>query len=134
MPYEGLSLEGKTALVTGSARGIGEALAVGLAQAGADVAVSDMPARLEQATAVRQRICAIGRHSEAYALDVLDLANIGEAMSRVAGDFGQLDILVNNAGIRVRKPAPGTLQKKTGTAWLTPTSRASSSAPRPPPG
>ena len=46
MPYEGLSLEGQTALVTGSGRGIGAALAVGLAQAGAAVAVSDRPDRL----------------------------------------------------------------------------------------
>ena len=49
MAYAGLSLEGQVALVTGSARGIGAALAVGLAQAGAAVAVSDMPERLDLA-------------------------------------------------------------------------------------
>ena len=105
MPYEGLSLEGKVALVTGSARGIGAALAVGLAEAGADVAVSDMPSRLDLAGEVKQQIEAGGRGSAVYALDVLDLTNIRETVNQVARDFGRLDIMVNNAGIRIRKPA-----------------------------
>ena len=105
MPYKGLSLEGKVALVTGSARGIGAALAVGLAEAGADVAVSDMPSRLDLAGEVQQQIEAGGRRSAVYALDVLDLANIRETVERVDRDFRRLDILVNNAGIRIRKPA-----------------------------
>ena len=81
MPYEGLSLEGKVALVTGSARGIGAALAVGLAEAGADVAVSDMPSRLDLAGEVKQQIEAGGRRSAVYALDVLDLTNIRETVN-----------------------------------------------------
>ncbi len=105
MPYEGLSLEGKVALVTGSARGIGAALAVGLAQAGAAVAVSDMPSRLDQAREVQNQIQGLGQHSGTYPLDVLDLANIRQTVDRVARDFGRLDILVNNAGIRIRKPS-----------------------------
>ena len=105
MPYEGLSLEGKVALVTGSARGIGAALAVGLAEAGADVAVSDMPSRLDLAGEVQQQIGAVGRRTVVYGLDVLDLANIRKTVEQVARDFGRLDILVNNAGIRIRKPA-----------------------------
>ena len=105
MPYAGLNLDGKVALVTGSARGIGEALAVGLAQAGASVAVSDMPSRMDLVQDVRQRIEAIGQPAAAYPLDVLDLVNIRETVDRVATDLGHLDILVNNAGIRVRKPA-----------------------------
>lgn len=105
MPYEGLNLDGKVALVTGSARGIGEALAVGLAQAGAAVAVSDMPSRLDLARGVQQQIEALGQPAAVYPLDVLYLANIQETVDRVVADFGRLDILVNNAGIRIRKPA-----------------------------
>ena len=105
MPYPGLSLEGQTALVTGSARGIGAALAVGLAQAGASVAISDMPERLELAKETRSKIEAEGMRSGIYALDVLDLQSIPKAINQVVQDFGRLDILVNNAGIRIRKPA-----------------------------
>jgi len=105
MPYDGLNLDGKVALVTGSARGIGEALAVGLAQAGASVAVSDMPMRMDLAQSVRRQIEAMGQPAAAYPLDVLDLVNIRETVDRVVSDFGRLDILVNNAGIRIRKPS-----------------------------
>ena len=76
-----------------------------LAQAGADVAVSDMPSRLDLAGEVKQQIEAGGRRSAVYALDVLDLTNIRETVNQVARDFGGLDIMVNNAGIRIRKPA-----------------------------
>ena len=105
MAYAGLSLEGMTALVTGSGRGIGSALALGLAQAGADVAVSDVNDQMEGAEATASRIRGEGQKSLAYDLDVLDLENIRQTVDRVAQDFGRLDILVNNAGIRRRQPA-----------------------------
>ena len=105
MAFTGLNLDGKVALVTGSARGIGRALALGLAQAGADVAVSDMPHRLEEALGVQKEIEAVGRRSATYQLDVLNLPLIRETVDSVVAGFGRLDILVNNAGIRVRKPA-----------------------------
>ena len=105
MPYAGLDLGGKVALVTGSARGIGRALAVGLAQAGATVAVSDMPSRLDLARETQAQIEAVGESSSTYPLDVLDLDSIRDATSRVVSDFGRLDILVSNAGVRVRRPA-----------------------------
>ena len=105
MPYAGLSLDGMVALVTGSARGIGKAMAVGLAEAGADVAVSDMEERLADARTTQESIKGLGRNSETYALNTLDIENIQGAIGQVARDFGRLDILVNNAGIRIRKPA-----------------------------
>ena len=87
--YAGLSLEGRVALVTGSARGIGAALAVGLAQAGADVAVSDLPAMLEDAATTQNRVEDLGRRSVTYPLDVLDLGNIRTAVDQVVKDFGR---------------------------------------------
>lgn len=105
MAYSGLSLEGKVALVTGSARGIGEALAVGLAEAGADIAVSDMASRLELAGDTQARVEAQGVKSGTYELDVLDIGGIQPVIERIVSDFGKLDILVNNAGIRIPKPA-----------------------------
>ena len=105
MPYAGLSLEGMTALVTGSGRGIGSALAFGLAQAGANVAVSDIPEQLAGAHETAERIKGEGVESRAYQMDVLDLVNIRQTVDQVVRDFGRLDILVNNAGIRRRQPA-----------------------------
>ena len=99
MGYAGLSLEGRVALVTGSAHGIGSALAVGLAEAGAEVAVSDIPDRLDEAKTVAEQIKKQGRQSGAYPLDVLDLAGVRTAIQQVVNDFGRLDVLVNNAGI-----------------------------------
>ena len=105
MAYSGFSLEGKVALVTGSARGIGAALAVGLAQAGAAVAVSDMASRLELASDTQAQVEALGMSSRTYELDVLDIAGIRSTIDRIVNDFGRLDILINNAGIRIPKPA-----------------------------
>ena len=105
MAYPGLSLEGRVALVTGSARGIGSALAIGLAQAGAAVAVSDIPDSLDGARSVQHKIEGLGCQSGTYELDVLDLSGIRTAVEGVVNDFGRLDVLVNNAGIRIPKPA-----------------------------
>ncbi len=105
MPYAGLNLDGMTALVTGSGRGIGSALAFGLAQAGANVALSDVPEQLPGARETAERIKGEGVDSRTYGLDVLDLANIRRTVDEVVRDFGRLDILVNNAGIRRRQPA-----------------------------
>ena len=105
MPYAGLNLDGMTALVTGSGRGIGSALAFGLAQAGASVALSDVPEQLPGARETAERIKGEGVDSRTYSLDVLDLANIRRTVAEVVRDFGRLDILVNNAGIRRRQPA-----------------------------
>ena len=103
--YTGLSLEGKVALVTGSARGIGETLAVGLAQAGADVAISDLEERLSNAQGVQHNIEQLGRQSNSYVLNVQNVSQIQESINRIVKDFGRLDILVNNAGIRQRQSA-----------------------------
>lgn len=90
-------LENKIALVTGAARGIGQAIAVQLAADGADVALCDLQAEWLSETA--QRVQAAGRRSQAYALDVAQSAAVGPVIEKIIADFGRIDILVNNAGI-----------------------------------
>ena len=88
-------LNGKTALVTGASRGIGAALALGLAEHGADVILADLPGQMDEMNAVAENIRALGRTAHVLGLNVTDKAGIAAAVASV----GRIDILVNNAGI-----------------------------------
>lgn len=91
-----IDLTGKTALVTGSAVGIGAAVALALARAGADLAITYHGS---DATSTGEQISALGRRCAAYALDATDRSNVETVMERAAKRFGgKIDILVNNAG------------------------------------
>ncbi|MGD1054286.1 MAG: SDR family NAD(P)-dependent oxidoreductase, partial [Candidatus Dormibacteria bacterium] len=90
-------LEGRVALVTGAARGLGRAIAVALAHAGADVAVGVRSP--DTAAEVVSAVEAQGRRCLPLAMDVVDLDRVGSAMAEAASEMGRLDILVNNAGI-----------------------------------
>jgi 3-oxoacyl-[acyl-carrier protein] reductase len=90
-------LENKIALVTGAARGIGQAIALQLAADGADLALCDVKAEWLEDTAAKVK--ALGRRAEAYAMDVANGAAVGEAVAKILADFGRIDVLVNNAGI-----------------------------------
>ena len=93
-----IDLTGRVALVTGSTRGIGRAIAETLAKAGARVAVTGRD--LARAEAVAAAIAATtGTEVRAYAVDVSDVGQATSLIDRVERDFGQLDILVNNAGL-----------------------------------
>jgi NAD(P)-dependent dehydrogenase (short-subunit alcohol dehydrogenase family) len=89
-------LEGKTALVTGGSRGIGRAIAVALAEAGADVAVTSRNGDDAEPVAVALR--AKGRRSLALLLEVRNEASIRVCFERIDREWGSVDILVNNAG------------------------------------
>jgi NAD(P)-dependent dehydrogenase (short-subunit alcohol dehydrogenase family) len=99
------SLEGKTAMVTGAATGLGQACALASARAGADVAISDLPDRNLSETA--EGITDSGRRVFCHAMDVRDIAAVRDGVDVVSRELGQVDILVNNAGIN--RPAAGLL-------------------------
>jgi len=90
------SLKGKVALVTGGSRGIGKAIAVGLAKSGADVALASR--KLPDLEEVAKEIKATGRKSLAVAAHVGRLEEVNNLVSKVNDEFGKIDILVNNAG------------------------------------
>ncbi len=90
-------LSGKTALVTGAARGIGQAIAVTLAGEGADVALCDVQREWLQET--EAAVTARGKRALSMAADVTQADQVAETVKNTVHDFGRIDILVNNAGI-----------------------------------
>ncbi len=88
-------LEGKTALITGAARGIGKAIALRFAEQGANIAFTDLEVNLE----TEQEIAAKGVKAKSYASNAADFQQTEEVVQKVKEDFGSVDILVNNAGI-----------------------------------
>jgi len=95
------SLEGKSALLTGGAGGIGRALAFALCSAGATTAVCDL--NLAQAEEVAADFTAKGLKAKAFALDLTKVESIRQCAAGVAADFGKIDILVNCGGINKRE-------------------------------
>lgn len=96
MSLDLFSLKDRTALVTGASRGIGRAIALGFAEAGADVAIA---ARTESdLETLAKEIDAVGRRALVIPTDVRDRQSIQAMVDRTVDEFGKLDILVNNAG------------------------------------
>ena len=97
-------LNGKTALVTGCRRGIGKAMALALAEAGADIV--GVSASLEDGgSAIEREVTALGRKFRGYACDFGDRKALYHFIAQVKADAPVIDILVNNAGTILRKPA-----------------------------
>ncbi|MGD9496597.1 MAG: glucose 1-dehydrogenase [Armatimonadota bacterium] len=104
MILDDFRLDDRVALVTGGGRGIGRALAMGLAEAGADIALTARSK--EQLLRTADEIAdATGRRAVAFAADLTDLAQIAPVIDAVLHEFGKIDILVNNAGTINRAPA-----------------------------
>ncbi|ACQ80395.1 short-chain dehydrogenase/reductase SDR [Beutenbergia cavernae DSM 12333] len=91
-------LSGRVAFVTGGAQGIGEAVSVGLRDAGARVVIGDLNAEIGEATAERLGV-------DFVQLDVTDSASVDAAVGHVVSEFGSIDVAVNNAGIVTNTPA-----------------------------
>src|SRR5882724_1693222 len=95
------NLAGRSALVTGAARGLGAAMAEALGQAGARLFLNDID---EVALTVRcKAFSAGGIHAEGVVFDVCDAVAVARAMTQIKSRCGHLDILVNNAGIAIYK-------------------------------
>ncbi len=103
MELSQFSLEGKVALVTGGSRGIGEATAVTLARAGADVAVTSR--KLPDLERVAEQVRSVGRRALAAEAHVGRIDQLEPLVDRVVAELGRIDILVNNAGTNFFSPA-----------------------------
>lgn len=97
MAYGGFDLSGKVAFVTGASRGIGRAIALGLADSGADLFLCSRT--LADLQAIAREVRARGRKAEVAAVDVRSVESIQAGVGAAFRTFGQIDILVNNAGI-----------------------------------
>lgn len=101
---DSFKLDGKVALVTGCTRGIGKAVAVALAQAGADIVGVSKSLELS-GSEVEKTVIGEGRKFRAYRCDFRDRQAVYEFVGRVTADFPVIDILCNNAGTVLRRPA-----------------------------
>ncbi|MCD7035530.1 glucose 1-dehydrogenase [Metabacillus sp. GX 13764] len=103
MVLPSFQLSGKIALITGGGRGIGRALAIGFAEAGADVILLSRTAKdLEE---VKGQVEALGRKAFIYQTDVTVREEVAEAIRSAKAEAGSIDILVNNAGMNIRSKA-----------------------------
>jgi NAD(P)-dependent dehydrogenase (short-subunit alcohol dehydrogenase family) len=102
MGYKPLDLDGKVAVVVGGSSGIGKTIALGLAQAGADVVASAR--RMELVKELAGEIATLGRRSLRVTCDVDDRGSLEKLLKECIGAFGKVDILVNAAGITKRAP------------------------------
>ena len=105
-------LEGKTALVTGAARGIGKAVALRFAEAGANIAFTDLEIN-DAAKETEAQIAALGVKVKGYASNAANFEQTHEVVNQIVADFGSIDVLVNNAGIT----KDGLMLKMTEQQW-----------------
>lgn len=105
-------LEGKVALITGAARGIGKSIAMKFAKEGADIAFTDLN-RDENMEATEKEIEALGVKAKGYASNAADFAQTEDVVAKIKEDFGHIDVLVNNAGIT----KDGLMMRMTEAQW-----------------
>ncbi len=105
-------LEGKTALITGAARGIGKEIALRFAAEGANIAFTDLVID-ENGKKTEEEIAALGVKAKGYASNAADFAQTEEVVKEIHKDFGSIDILVNNAGIT----KDGLMMRMTEAQW-----------------
>ena len=107
MILDQFQLDGKTAIVTGATRGLGQGIAVGLAEAGADLAVVGR----SDASETRRRIEDLGRRCVTLRADLADKGSVAEIVATTVEELGGIDVLVNNAGTIRRAPVTEFTEK-----------------------
>lgn len=105
-------LEGKVALITGAARGIGKAIAIKFAQEGADIAFTDLVID-ENGKKTEEEIASYGVKAKGYASNAANFEDAHKTIEQIVTDFGRIDILVNNAGIT----KDGLMMRMTESQW-----------------
>ncbi|MBI3980041.1 MAG: glucose 1-dehydrogenase [Chloroflexi bacterium] len=106
MPFPTFRLDDQVAIVTGSGSGIGRAVATALAEAGADVVITEVPDLIGRAKEVAGEIAdGTGRQTHVVPLDVTQVASIQAMVDETLTRFGKIDVLVNNAGVNIRRRA-----------------------------
>jgi 3-oxoacyl-[acyl-carrier protein] reductase len=105
-------LEGKTAVITGAARGIGKAIAMKFASEGADIAFTDLVYD-EKAQEVEKELASCGVKAKGYASNAANFNDTNDVINKIVADFGKIDILINNAGIT----KDGALKRMTEEQW-----------------
>lgn len=105
-------LEGKVALITGAARGIGKSIALYFAQEGADIAITDLVFNEAMSQTVNE-LEAFGTQVKGYASNAADFTATEEVVAQIKEDFGHIDVLVNNAGIT----KDGLMMRMTEAQW-----------------
>jgi 3-oxoacyl-[acyl-carrier protein] reductase len=97
-----IDLTGRVALVTGASRGIGRAIAIALAEAGADIAVN-YTTRVDEAETVAGLVRQLGRRAAVVRADVADSLQVAAMMAEIGNALGPVDLLVNNAGVAITR-------------------------------
>src|SRR3989344_3662199 len=106
-------LKGKSALITGSSRGIGKSIALALAKEGCNIIINDIAPAMEEAKNTVSEIKALGVNSEAFAADVSKYEDVEKMAAEIQKKFPKVDILINNAGITKDR----TLKKMSKEEW-----------------
>jgi NAD(P)-dependent dehydrogenase (short-subunit alcohol dehydrogenase family) len=109
-----VDLNGKTALITGAARGIGRAIALAYASSGADIAVNDLA---DSDRSVVQEICAMGRKAAFLPADISRQEEVEGLIASAEKQFGGIDILVNNAGLNTPGPKRRKIHEYDAAEW-----------------
>lgn len=98
-------LKDKVAVVTGAASGLGSVIAVGLAEAGSNVIIMDLPSKKDLANDVSNNIPSQDSRATYISFDLRDISSIETAFANTIEMFGKIDILINNAGVNILRPA-----------------------------